>query len=58
MRTQIIMLQSPNYFVFAIYGMEITSELRPKADLAADSAILFPLTPMWLGIRHKIIFFL
>ena len=35
--------------------MEITLELRSKADLAAESALSFPLTPMWLGIQHKII---
>ena len=40
----------------SVYGMEITSGLRPKADLAAESALSFPLTPMWLGIQHKIIF--
>ena len=36
--------------------MEITSGLRSKADLAAESTLSFPLTPMWLGIQYKIIF--
>ena len=40
-----------------VYGMEITLGLRSKADLAAESALSFPLTPMWLGIQHKIIFY-
>ena len=36
--------------------MEIILELRSKADLAAEFALSFPLTPMQLGIQHKIIF--
>ena len=40
----------------SVYGMKITLGLRSKADSAAKSALLFPLTPMWLGIQHKIIF--
>ena len=40
----------------SVYGMEITLRLRSKADLAAESALSFPLTSMWLGIQHKIIF--
>ena len=32
--------------------------VRSKADLAAESALSFPLTPMWLGIQHIIISFL
>ena len=40
----------------SVYGMEITLGLRSKADLAAESALSFPLTPMCLGIQHKIIF--
>ena len=40
----------------SVYGMEITLGLRSKADLAAESAFSFPLTPTWLGIQHKIIF--
>ena len=39
----------------SVYGMEIALGLRSKADLAAESALSFPLTPMWLGIQHKII---
>ena len=35
---------------------ERTSGLRSKADLAAESALSFPLIPKWLGIQHKIIF--
>ena len=34
----------------SVYGMEILSGLRSKADLATESALSFPLTPMWLGI--------
>ena len=41
----------------SVYGMEITSRLRSKADLAAEPALSFPLTLMWLGIKHKNIFF-
>ena len=26
-----------------------------KADLAAEAALSFPLTPMWLGVQHIII---
>ena len=33
--------------------MEIALGLRYKADLAAESALSFPLTPMWLGTQHK-----
>ena len=40
----------------SVYGMEITLGLRSKADLVTKSALSFPLTPMWLGIQHKIIF--
>ena len=40
----------------SVYGMERTSGLRSKADLAAESVLSFPFTPMWLGIQHKIIF--
>ena len=36
--------------------MEILSELSSKADLVAESALSFPLTPMWLGIQRIIIF--
>ena len=36
--------------------MGITSGLRPRANLVAESALSFLLTPMWLGIQHKIIF--
>ena len=33
--------------------MEITLGLRSKADLVAESALSFPLTPMWLKIQLK-----
>ena len=39
----------------SVYGMEILSRLRSKANLATESALSFPLTPMWLGIQHMII---
>ena len=39
----------------SVYGMKILSGLRSKADLAAESSLSFPLTPMWLGIQHIII---
>ena len=39
----------------SVYGMEILSGLRSKADLAAKSDFSFPLTLMWLGIQHMII---
>ena len=38
----------------SVYGMEILSWLRSKADLAAESALSFLLTPMF-GIQHIII---
>ena len=34
------------------------SEVRSKVDLAAESALSFPLTPMWLGIQHISIYLL
>ena len=40
----------------SVYGMEIALGLRSKADLATESTLSFPLTPMWLEIQHKIIF--
>ena len=40
----------------SVYGIELSLGLRSKADLAAESALLFPLNLMWLGIQHKIIF--
>ena len=40
----------------SVYGMEIALGFRFKADLATESDLSFPLTPMWLGIQHKIIF--
>ena len=39
----------------SVYVMEITLGLRSKANLAAESALSFPLTPMWLKTQHKII---
>ena len=41
----------------SLYGMEIALGLRSKADLAAESALSFPLTPMRLEIQRKIIFY-
>ena len=41
----------------SVNGMEISLGLKSKADLAAESTLSFPLTPMWLGIQHKIIFY-
>ena len=38
--------------------MESVGGVRSKTDLAAESALSFPLTPMWLGIQHIIISFL
>ena len=40
----------------SIYGMERNSEFSYKADLATESDFSFALSPMWLGIQHKIIF--
>ena len=39
----------------SVYVMEIALGLRSKADLPAESALSFHLTPIWLGIQHKII---
>ena len=39
----------------SVYGMEILSRLRSKANLAAESALSILLIPMWLGIQHIII---
>ena len=38
-----------------IYVIPNFSEVRSKADFAAESALLFPITTMWLGIQHIII---
>ena len=42
----------------SVYRIRDLSSVRSKADLAVESARLFPLTPMWLGIQHIIISFL
>ena len=42
----------------SVYGILDLSGVRSKADLAAESALSFPLTPMWLGVQHIIISFL
>ena len=42
----------------SVYGILDLSGVRSKADLAAKSALSFPLTPMWLGVQHIIISFL
>ena len=41
-----------------LYGIQDLSGVRSKADLAAESTLLFPLTPMWLWVQHIIISFL
>ena len=33
----------------SVYGILNLSDARPKSDLAAESALLFPHTPIWLG---------
>ena len=43
-------------FQIGIWNGDNLDWLRSDADLAAVSALSFPLTPMWLGIQHKIIF--
>ena len=40
------------------YGILDLSGVRSKTDLAAESALSFPLTSMWLGVQHIIISFL
>ena len=42
----------------SVYGILDLSGVRSKADLAAESALSFPLAPMWLGVQHIIISFL
>ena len=42
----------------SVYGILDLSGVRSKTDLAAESALSFPLIPMWLGIQHIIISFL
>ena len=42
----------------SVYGILDLSGVRSKADLAAESTLSFPLTPMWLGVQHVIISFL
>ena len=42
----------------SVYGILDLLGVRSKTDLAAESALSFPLTPMWLGIQHIIISFL
>ena len=42
----------------SVYGILDLSGFRSKADLAAESALSFLLTPMWLGVQHIIISFL
>ena len=42
----------------SVYGILDLSGVRSMADLAAVSALSFPLTPMWLGVQHIIISFL
>ena len=36
----------------SVYGILDLSGVRFKADLAAESALSFPLTPMWLGVQQ------
>ena len=42
----------------SVYGILDLSGVRSKADLAAESAPSFPLTPICLGVQHIIISFL
>ena len=42
----------------SVCGILDLSGVRSKADLAAEFALSFPLTPMWLGAQHINIFFL
>ena len=42
----------------SVYGIQDLSGVRSKSNLAAESALSFPLTPMWLGVQHIIISFL
>ena len=42
----------------SVYGILDLSGVRSKADLAAESALSFPLIPMWLGVQHIIYSFL
>ena len=42
----------------SVYGILDLLGVRSKADLAAESALLFTLTPMWLRVQHIIISFL
>ena len=39
----------------SVYGILNLLGVRSKVDLAVESALSFPLTPMWLGIQHIII---
>ena len=41
-----------------VYGILDLSGVRFKAALAAESALSFTLTPMWLGVQQIIISFL
>ena len=42
----------------SVNGILDLSGVRSMADLAAESALSFPLTPMWLGVQHIIVSFL
>ena len=42
----------------SVYGVLDLSGVRSMADLATESALSFPLTPMWLGAQNIIISFL
>ena len=42
----------------SVYGILDLSAVRSKVDLAAESAVSFPLTPMRLEVQHIIISFL
>ena len=42
----------------SVYGILDLSGVRSKVDLAAESALSLPPTPMWLGVQHIIISFL
>ena len=36
----------------SVYGIMNELRIRSKTDLAAELAVSFPLTPMWLEIQH------
>ena len=55
----IVAILCEGIYWFGVSGQYMESwicrEFRSKADLAAETALSFHLTPMWLGIQHIII---